>query len=326
MDSGSIFRRIGEEQHQLTQVIGGISMDRAMNEQQVRTIHFEPPRAERRQNSVCPGVTVESVVMLSGEPFESRYCGPLHLLIAHERLARRRGMTTIEGLPPSDLQNLSRTFTFVPAGRQFSEWHDSDMPSMALYIHIDPFATLMTTEERAAGGGLPPRLHFQSLGLWQTVLKVKALAEDGRSICGRYADALGTVLAHELLHSNAETAVASAALRGGLAVWQRRLVAQYVEDHLAESVPVAALAELARLSRYHFCRSFRRSFGISPHRYHSTRKIERAKMLLADRDTSVTAVALEVGFQETSAFTTVFRKLVGCTPSDYRRSLSPKGA
>jgi AraC family transcriptional regulator len=298
----------------------------ATNGKQVGTIHFEPPRAERRQNSVCPGVTVESVFMVSGEPFESCYCGPLHLLIAHERLARRRGMTTIEGLPASDLQNLSRTFTFVPAGRQFSEWHDPDMPSLALYIHIDPLAALMTTDECAAGSKLPPRLHFQSAGLWQTVLKVKALAEDGRGVCSRYADALGTVLAHELLHSNAGTSLAIAAPRGGLAVWQRRLVAQYVEDHLAEAIPVAALAELVRLSRYHFCRSFRRSFGISPHRYHSTRKMERAKMLLADPDTSVTGVALDVGFQETSAFTTAFKKLVGRTPSDYRRSLAQKEA
>jgi AraC family transcriptional regulator len=301
-------------------------MGRATNEEQSGTIHFEPPRVERRRNSVCPGVTVESVLMVRGEPFESRYCGPLHLLIAHERLARRRGVTTIEGLPASDLQNLSRTFTFVPAGRQFNEWHDPDVPSLALYIHIDPFTVLMTTEGRAAGSGLPPRLHFQSAGLWQTVLKVKALAEDGqRSVCTRYANALGAVLAHELMHSNAETS-AAIATRGGLAVWQRRLVAQYVEDHLAESIPVAALAELARLSRYHFCRSFRWSFGISPHRYHSTRKMDRAKMLLADPDTSVTAVALEVGFQETSAFTTAFRKLVGRTPSDYRRSLVQKEA
>jgi AraC family transcriptional regulator len=292
------------------------------NGKQVGPIHFELPPAERRRNSVCPGVTVETVSMVSGELFESRYCGPLHLLIAHERLARRRGLTTIEGLPASDLQNLSRMFTFVPAGRQFSEWHDTDIPSVALHIYIDPFAALMTTEERAAGSGLPPRLHFQSAGLWQTVLKVKALAEDGRGVCSRYADALGTVLAYELLHSNAGTSVDIAAPRGGLAVWQRRLVARYVEDHLAEPIPVATLAELVRLSRYHFCRSFRRSFGISPHRYHSTRKMERAKMLLADPDTSVTAVAFDVGFQETSAFTTAFRRLVGRTPSDYRRSLA----
>jgi AraC family transcriptional regulator len=300
-------------------------MARGTDAKQVGSIHFEPPPAERRQNSVCPGRTVETVSMFSGEPFESRYCGPLHLLIAHERLARRRGLTIVEGLPASDLQNLSRTFTFVPAGRQFSEWHDPDMYSVALYIYIDPFATLMAPEERAAGSGLPPRLHFQSAGLWQTVLKVKALAEDGPGVCSRYADALGTVLAHELLHSNAGTSLAIAA-RGGLAVWQRRLVAQYVEDHLVEPIPVAALAELARLSRYHFCRSFRHSFGISPHRYHSIRKMERAKMLLADPDTSVTAVALDVGFQETSAFTTAFRKLVGRTPSHYRRSLTQKEA
>jgi AraC family transcriptional regulator len=106
-------------------------------------------------------------------------------------------------------------------------------------------------------------------------------------------------------------------------VWQRRLVAQHVEEHLAERLPIARLAKLARLSRFHFCRSFRHSFGLSPHRYHLHRRAERAKTLLANPAFSVTAIALDLGFRETSSFSTTFRKLVGRTPTDCRRSLPP---
>jgi AraC family transcriptional regulator len=99
-----------------------------------------------------------------------------------------------------------------------------------------------------------------------------------------------------------------------------------LEEHLAEQIPVARLAELVRLSRYHFCRAFRQSFGISPHRYHANRRLERSKALLADPALSVTEIALDVGFRETSSFTTAFRKLFGRTPTEYRRSLSASPA
>jgi AraC family transcriptional regulator len=111
-------------------------------------------------------------------------------------------------------------------------------------------------------------------------------------------------------------------IRGGLASWQQRAVTSYIEQHLAEPITLATLAELAGLSTYHFCRAFKQSFGIPPHRYHTRQRIEQAKMMLAKRIHSVTDIGLALGFSETSSFTAAFRKATGLTPTGYHRGLA----
>jgi AraC family transcriptional regulator len=81
------------------------------------------------------------------------------------------------------------------------------------------------------------------------------------------------------------------------------------------------LAEVANLSPYYFSRAFKESFGVPPYRFLTSRRIERAKDFLADPEVSVTRIGLDLGFSETSSFTTAFRKHAGLTPTAYRRSL-----
>jgi AraC family transcriptional regulator len=99
-------------------------------------------------------------------------------------------------------------------------------------------------------------------------------------------------------------------------------VAAYIDEHMAEQVPLATLAKLVRLSMHYFCRAFRESFGVPPHRYLMMRRIEAAKTLLARRSHSVTEIGLVVGYSETSSFTAAFGKVTGLTPTAYQRSLS----
>jgi len=102
-------------------------------------------------------------------------------------------------------------------------------------------------------------------------------------------------------------------------VWQQKRVAEYIEEHLAEEISLAALAELVDLSLYHFARVFKQSFGAPPHRYHMARRMDRARSLLQRPALSVTQIGIEIGFRETSSFTTAFRKFTGLTPTEYRR-------
>jgi len=124
------------------------------------------------------------------------------------------------------------------------------------------------------------------------------------------------------MHLDAWTIGMRPRVRGGLAGWQQRIVTSYIEEHLSEQIPINMLAQLVRLSPYYFCRAFKQSFGVPPHRYHNNQRIELAKTLLADPMRSVTDIGLMLGFSETSSFTSAFGKMTGLTPTAYRRSLT----
>jgi AraC-like DNA-binding protein len=90
-----------------------------------------------------------------------------------------------------------------------------------------------------------------------------------------------------------------------------------------EPLGVDDLARAAGLSRAHFSRQFRRTFGESPHAYLLTRRLERAAALLRNSDRSVTEVCLSVGLQSLGSFTTSFKRFYGVTPTAYRAAFPP---
>jgi len=284
-------------------------------------VDISPPEIVRRHSKAWSGLYVETVQVTRHTPFEYGFRAPCHLLIAAELAERYDGETFVEGLPRSTLRDFTEKLTFVPAGYDFRGWQKPRALTRTTYFYIDPRGPLADPELRFGEIEFKPRLFFYDRDLWEIALKLKSQVNPD-PLYRQYAEALGILLTHELARiSSSDAGPRGPVSRGGLAPWQQKRVAAYIEERVADDIPLATLAELARLSPYHFSRSFKHSFGLPPHRYHANRRIERAKQLLANRELSVTNIALDVGFSETSTFSAAFHRLTGQTPSRYRRNL-----
>lgn len=91
-----------------------------------------------------------------------------------------------------------------------------------------------------------------------------------------------------------------------------------MDEASQEAWPVARLARVSGVSEAHFARSFKDAFGVPPHRYLLTRRIERAKALLRDTDLPITEVALRTGWKSLGTFGRTFHDITGERPGDLR--------
>jgi len=85
-----------------------------------------------------------------------------------------------------------------------------------------------------------------------------------------------------------------------------------------EEWPVRRLARVSGVSEAHFARSFKQAFGVPPHRYLLTRRVERAKALLRDTDLSITEIAFQTGWESLGTFGRTFRDITGESPGAIR--------
>lgn len=132
-------------------------------------------------------------------------------------------------------------------------------------------------------------------------------------------EALAQLVGLQLLRGHATRRLPAQA-HASLPAWRLRRVTELVESRLDGELSIAAMAEAAGLSTYHFSRSFKATTGRPPHRYLLERRVERAKELLQESAQEIVQVALAAGFASQEHMTTVFRRLTGTTPARYRRA------
>ncbi|MGX9430914.1 MULTISPECIES: helix-turn-helix domain-containing protein [Bradyrhizobium] len=278
------------------------------------TVQIAPVDFVKRLGTGRPGWFVESIHAPIARKIECQFQGPVNLLVMYNEGARRSGETSIEGFVPSKMRNFVNKLTFVPAGYAYREQLETAGSTRVTFLYLDPTVLQHDGEVEYA-----PRIHFEDSVVWETAAKLKGAIENGQANRTPYLAALSNVLALELSRPDYNAVRDTPPNRGGLASWQKRAVLGYIEEHLSEQICLVTLARLVRLSQHHFCRTFKQSFGVPPHQYHVHRRIEQAKLLLADRAISITEIGLTLGYSQTSSFSVAFRKMTGWTPSKYRR-------
>jgi len=276
-------------------------------------VEISPVESVKRLGTGLGSWFSESVHASIGSRIEFRFRAPMHLLVMYHEGGRRDGETIIEGVAPSRARSFANKLTFVPADRPYREWHETGASTRLSFLYLDPAKFKKATEAEYA-----PRIYFEDSVVWETAAKLKRVIEGAQEERAPYLEALTNVLALELSRVDNGTRDPLVS-RGGLASWQKRVATSYIEEHLSEQISLVRLAGLARLSQHHFCRAFKQSFGLAPHQYHVHRRIERAKVLLAEGAASVTDIGLTLGYAQTSSFSVAFRKTTGWTPSEYRR-------
>jgi AraC family transcriptional regulator len=141
-----------------------------------------------------------------------------------------------------------------------------------------------------------------------------------------YAEGISMAIVARLLASANNVAASERARASKLAPWRLKRALEYVETRLDEPVSLAEVASSAGLTRMHFAAQFRAATGLRPHEYLLRRRIERAQEMLVVTGMSLVDVALSVGFQTQSHFTSVFKRYAGQPPRAWRASHSVQRA
>jgi len=135
-----------------------------------------------------------------------------------------------------------------------------------------------------------------------------------------FLDSIGqTIVAHAIgVYGGVQAS--SALVPGQLAPWQARRAKEFLSANLYGDVPLAAVAAECDLSTSHFAHAFRRTFGRPPHRWLMERRIDAVKNLLLTTQLSLAEVANKCGFADQSALNRSFKRVLGESPGQWRRS------
>lgn len=208
----------------------------------------------------------------------------------------------------------------APGSSDTLRWHMiNSSPRMTLHVHL-PSELLETTRAdlpRAARIADLDALDLKDL-VAAAILRAlhSALRRQAEAVV---ADSLAQALAAQLLSPSTAGAAAQAIASGGLSQRAMNCVVDYMHAHLPDQIALADLAKQVHLSKFHFLRAFKASVGMTPHRYLTELRMQRAVELLASQRHTVSAIASLCGYASVGRFTAVFRQHYGVPPSSYYR-------
>jgi AraC family transcriptional regulator len=230
-----------------------------------------------------------------------------------QRLERRSGRTVASGLARAG------AVTIITAGSS-ARWDIAgDVDVVQLYL---PQATLERVAAEA--GKVAPKELLERTGYLDPITSrllttASEALEGSERLNALFLQQLTDLLATRLLAAHTGTPVAPAPISGGLSPKVLRRAIERLRSDSDADVSLAALAADAGLSRFHFCRAFKESTGMSPHAWLRQYRLERAKAMLRDPSMSIISVAVTLGYSSQTAFAAAFKRLTGVSPGEWRR-------
>ena len=210
----------------------------------------------------------------------------------------------------------------IPAGAA-SEWRcsggDADYDMLHIYLHSGLLAKASAdTDFDVSQADIAVEFRVRDPHIFHIGLSLLQELDDARLGSKAYVDLLAAQLAMHLLRRHSVNDGSARSYRGGIPRYKLRRVIDYIRDNLGADLKIAEIAQQVNMSPSHFTRQFKLATGLAPHQYIMQKRIEAAKKSLSETEIPIAQIALEIGFQSQSRFTTLFRQLTGTTPRAYR--------
>ncbi|MBR0971300.1 MULTISPECIES: helix-turn-helix transcriptional regulator [Bradyrhizobium] len=232
-----------------------------------------------------------------------------------QRLERRSGRSVAIGTARSGV------VTIIPAGSS-ARW---DIPGFVDVIQLYLPHTALERVVREANaptlGDLLERTGHPDPVVSGLLTSAADVLEGNTALDLLFRQQLTEVLATRILADHTGVPTTFEPIMGGLSSHVLRRSIERLRSDNNTDVSLAALASDAGLSRFHFCRAFKESTGLSPHAWLRQQRLEQAMNMLRETDKPIVSVAAKLGYASQTAFTAAFKKLTGETPSDWRRRI-----
>jgi AraC family transcriptional regulator len=230
-----------------------------------------------------------------------------------QRLERRSGRSVAIGTARSGV------VTIIPAGSS-ARW---DIPGLVnvvqLYLPQKTLARVAAEAHATAPSDLLERTGHPDSITSRLLMSAAGVLDRSEALDALFRHQVTELLATRLLAAHAGSPTTFQPAMGGLSPKALRRAIERLRSDSDADVSLTALASDAGLSRFHFCRAFKESTGLSPHAWLRQHRLEQAMNMLDDTDAPVVSVAAALGYASQTAFAAAFRRLTGETPTNWRR-------
>ncbi|WP_456843280.1 helix-turn-helix transcriptional regulator [Bradyrhizobium sp. USDA 4486] len=232
-----------------------------------------------------------------------------------QRLERRSGKSFAIGTARTGV------VTIIPAGSS-ARWDiPGDVDVVQLYLPHRTLERVAGEAEMAGVGDLLERTGHPDLITSRLLTSAVDAMDGSAALDALFRQQMTDLLATRVLAAHAGTPAPIQPTLGGLSPMALRRAVERLRSDAEADVSLAALASDAGLSRFHFCRAFKESTGLSPHAWLRQHRIEQAMNMLRDTNESIVLIAAALGYSSQTAFAAAFRKMTGETPRDWRRRM-----
>ena len=253
-------------------------------------------------------------VSAGSTPHTVRFRNSTHTLGIFDQDSYIEGERRVSGAPIGMPGSLEKGIDVIPAHTEFQAlvWPNSNINVTLISISAN------SVDLDKYGTPRPDTICSGDL-LLSLASRIRESAQSNVTLDTNYIESLSTLLFHEVLAEQKKQSKSENARRsGGLSNRARRIALDFLMENLDEKIDLEDLAHLVGLSRFHFSRAFKVTFGSSPYKYLLQLRIRKASDLLKKTRDPITNIALSVGFSTSSEFSRAFRQEMHYTPREFR--------